>query len=581
MSGLGPVLPMRSKQATISYHNNSQGFRDGHVPRPTDVFIAVMGVTGSGKSSFISACSEKRVTIGHDLNACTSTVDVYPYELSSSCTVYLIDTPGFDDTNRSDTEVLDAIATWLGDSYKNKILLHGIVYLHRISDVRMQGSAKRNLLTFKELCGEKALVKVILATTMWDKVSEEEGSRRENELRKGRNFGDGCCQRGAPVTDLMLVDEQRTLGQTSAGRELLSELIKEREKWEKEREDIKKQMEEAIKKSDREAQEALQEERDRYTRMIKKAEKNTDALRSTMEDLIARRDEKVAHIERRMKEQQASYEKELKRLKSEQTRIEQDKAKLERKAHRKQKHQPRGKQTSKSKSTPKKSITPFSLYSVTKYENGYILSSPKAYKKSQDYPPSQLRSKRIDAASIGDNGAWVARYEGGNWYWSENLTRNYPYLAAHIDFHGIETLETCFLGPGQRHFARWQDGRYCCEANESTKRKIKECYRKIVAVAFGYADSCVVSYGTDLTKLSNHQDLGRYYPTLQQFLNQNKELSHSTLEVQLIILWFTLSRMEMGVIMLYGIVHQDMPPDAYLADKACWGSAAEEAAKKG
>lgn len=38
--------------------------------RPSDVFIAVMGVTGSGKSSFVSMCSGKRVKIGHSLEAC-------------------------------------------------------------------------------------------------------------------------------------------------------------------------------------------------------------------------------------------------------------------------------------------------------------------------------------------------------------------------------------------------------------------------------------------------------------------------------------------------------------------------------
>lgn len=38
--------------------------------RPNDVYIAVMGVTGSGKSSFISLCSGKTVEVGHRLEAC-------------------------------------------------------------------------------------------------------------------------------------------------------------------------------------------------------------------------------------------------------------------------------------------------------------------------------------------------------------------------------------------------------------------------------------------------------------------------------------------------------------------------------
>lgn len=46
----------------------------------------------------------------------------------------------------------------------------------------MQGSAKKNLLMFKKLCGKDAMKNVILATTMWGKVSSEEGAQRETQL---------------------------------------------------------------------------------------------------------------------------------------------------------------------------------------------------------------------------------------------------------------------------------------------------------------------------------------------------------------------------------------------------------------
>jgi len=35
-----------------------------------DVYIAVMGMTGAGKSSFIATCSGKSVKIGHNLKSC-------------------------------------------------------------------------------------------------------------------------------------------------------------------------------------------------------------------------------------------------------------------------------------------------------------------------------------------------------------------------------------------------------------------------------------------------------------------------------------------------------------------------------
>lgn len=38
--------------------------------RPSDVIIAVMGVTGVGKTSFISLFTQEDLLIGHSLEAC-------------------------------------------------------------------------------------------------------------------------------------------------------------------------------------------------------------------------------------------------------------------------------------------------------------------------------------------------------------------------------------------------------------------------------------------------------------------------------------------------------------------------------
>lgn len=61
-------------------------------------------------------------------------------------------------------------------------LLSGIIYLHRISDIRMSGSSTKSLRMFRKLCGTENMSKVSLVTTMWDKVTPEEGARRERQL---------------------------------------------------------------------------------------------------------------------------------------------------------------------------------------------------------------------------------------------------------------------------------------------------------------------------------------------------------------------------------------------------------------
>lgn len=78
-------------------------------------------------------------------------MSVYHYRYDDTTNVYLVDTPGFDDTNLSNTDVLREIATWLTGSCNNEVKLNGILYLHRITDPRMGGSAKKNLFMFKKL----------------------------------------------------------------------------------------------------------------------------------------------------------------------------------------------------------------------------------------------------------------------------------------------------------------------------------------------------------------------------------------------------------------------------------------------
>lgn len=90
--------------------------------------------------------------------------------------------PGFSDAYRSDTEILSDIASWLRKAYANNILLTGIIYLHRIIDPSLEGSAMRNLRVFKQLCGGEAFASVVLVTTFWNHVDNIVGRVRESEL---------------------------------------------------------------------------------------------------------------------------------------------------------------------------------------------------------------------------------------------------------------------------------------------------------------------------------------------------------------------------------------------------------------
>ncbi|KAL4080714.1 P-loop containing nucleoside triphosphate hydrolase protein [Scleroderma citrinum] len=144
-----------------------------------------MGPTGAGKTTFVDcAVGSPDAGAGHDLVSCTKEIRAVrcPHP-DGERNIVLVDTPGFDDTFMSDTQVLRNIAEWLKATYKQKVLLSGLLYFHRILDNRVAGTPLRNLNMFKELCGKDNFKNVVLVTTMWDEVLEDVGLQREEELQ--------------------------------------------------------------------------------------------------------------------------------------------------------------------------------------------------------------------------------------------------------------------------------------------------------------------------------------------------------------------------------------------------------------
>ena len=62
--------------------------------------------------------------------------------------------------------------------------LGGVIYLLSIADKRMKGTTRRNLDMFHQLCGKKALARVVLGTTNWGEVEEDVAVKRERQLVK-------------------------------------------------------------------------------------------------------------------------------------------------------------------------------------------------------------------------------------------------------------------------------------------------------------------------------------------------------------------------------------------------------------
>ncbi|CAG8735306.1 12967_t:CDS:2, partial [Acaulospora colombiana] len=104
--------------------------------------------------------------VGTGLRSCTAPVTPTAPFFIGGRQVVLLDTPGFDDTNKSDIDVLEEIAGYMSQTYN--------------------------------LCGEEALTSVVVVTNLWGLLPNQElGEARELELKTSPEFFEPLIQQGA------------------------------------------------------------------------------------------------------------------------------------------------------------------------------------------------------------------------------------------------------------------------------------------------------------------------------------------------------------------------------------------------
>ncbi|TDL23891.1 P-loop containing nucleoside triphosphate hydrolase protein [Rickenella mellea] len=315
---------------------------------PRDVTIAVMGATGSGKTSFINMASRSDLRVGSGLRSCTMDIQVAEEFELDGCNVTIIDTPGFDDTTRTDTDILKLIAAFLSTSYEHGYVLSGVIYMHRISDLRMGGISTRNFSMFRKLCGDSTLKNVVICTTMWDRVSPEEGEAREHELANEDIFFKPVLDKHAQLVrhsprtpesaqNIMrrlirnqpwalqiqkeLVDQRLDISQTAAGSELNKELLEQAERHREEMRELEIQMLAAIEEKDTETKAELEMERQRLRADVERVEGEATRMADEYSAQKRRLEEKLQEMEEQSRaeqaRQEAEYQKRIEELRNE------------------------------------------------------------------------------------------------------------------------------------------------------------------------------------------------------------------------------------------------------------------------
>jgi len=156
--------------------------------------------------------------------------------------------------------------------------------MHRITDVRMGGTAQRTFRVFRELCGEKTFKNVVIVTNMWGNVDPELGEAREHELAtkffkpvldKGARMRRHDGTRDSALTILRhlvdneavaltiqqeIVEEHKGFADTAAGVVLSRALKEQADRHDEELRDLRAEMELAMRAKDEETRKELQEE---------------------------------------------------------------------------------------------------------------------------------------------------------------------------------------------------------------------------------------------------------------------------------------------------------------------------------
>lgn len=131
----------------------------------------------------------------------------------------LLDTPGFNDQNRSDLDILGEIASFL--TSKNLPPIWAIVFTHAITENRVTGSSRLNLDIAKALCGKGFYSRLAILTTMWNKMPNDEAqelwSKRETQILTSPSFWGEMNETGS--------HHARFDGTRTSGMEFLKQLL--------------------------------------------------------------------------------------------------------------------------------------------------------------------------------------------------------------------------------------------------------------------------------------------------------------------------------------------------------------------
>lgn len=236
-------------------------------------------------------------------------------------TIHLIDTPGFDDNLRDDATILQELAFWLLQAHRTGFKLSGLVYLHRITDSRLQGSGLRSLEVLKAMCGHHCYHSIVMVTTRWDEVNGSVGCDHQAELVNNTAFWGDIIASGGRVMPLLwsnasalaiidhilanprrltlniqleLASGNTSLYDTTAGRIVYEEYRKLELQWDKEIQDLQIELAEAVREHHDRNQIECRSEIEELQTQVRAKKATLQTFRATSDQILSTWMQKVA-----------------------------------------------------------------------------------------------------------------------------------------------------------------------------------------------------------------------------------------------------------------------------------------------
>ncbi|KAK4446149.1 hypothetical protein QBC34DRAFT_305538 [Podospora aff. communis PSN243] len=98
--------------------------------------------------------------------------------------IILFDTRGFDENIRPDTETFELFVTWLKEHGWGRSYLDGLVYVHPIYR-KVDELLQKRMRILERLLGQDPYKKLIIATSMWNYVTDDTAHILQDRIRAG------------------------------------------------------------------------------------------------------------------------------------------------------------------------------------------------------------------------------------------------------------------------------------------------------------------------------------------------------------------------------------------------------------